>query len=160
MSARRPSCEPSPSVDSAVPVLTGACEPLFTPRPLGPFLDVLPELDEDATSAATAVAALVTAVDEPTVIVLEDLHWADEATLDALHILGRRLEFPALVVVTYRENELGRGHPLRLVLGEVQGAERVVSSRSPPRRSPVSPPTVASTTRAPRAHLRQPVLRD
>ena len=110
-----------------VPVLSGACEPLFTPRALAPFLDVLPGADANTTSAGPAAAALMAAVTVPSVVVLEDLHWADEATLDALSILGRRMNgFPALVIVTYREHELERDHPLRLVLGEMPDAERVV----------------------------------
>ena len=51
--------------------------------------------------------------------VLEDLHWADEATLDVLRLLARRLgTVPALVVATYRDDELDNAHPLRRVLGE------------------------------------------
>jgi DNA-binding CsgD family transcriptional regulator/tetratricopeptide (TPR) repeat protein len=55
----------------------------------------------------------------PTIVVFEDVHWADEATLDVLGLLGRRIEsFPALLVATYRD-ELDRAHPLRVVLGEL-----------------------------------------
>jgi predicted ATPase len=54
----------------------------------------------------------------PTILVIEDAHWADEATLDVLRLLARRIEqVPALVIVTYRDDELGATHPLRLVLG-------------------------------------------
>jgi hypothetical protein len=54
------------------------------------------------------------------VFVLEDLHWADEATLDVLRLLARTVEtVPALVVACYRDDELGRGHPLRIMLGEL-----------------------------------------
>ena len=49
---------------------------------------------------------------------LEDVHWADDATLDVLRLLARRVEkTSSLVVVTYRHDELPAGHPLRLVLG-------------------------------------------
>jgi hypothetical protein len=52
------------------------------------------------------------------VVVVEDAHWADEATLDLLVFLGRRLERTrALLIVTYRDDELGADHPLRGVLG-------------------------------------------
>jgi hypothetical protein len=52
------------------------------------------------------------------VVVVEDAHWADEATLDLLVFLGRRLErTPALLIVTYRDDELGTDHPLRGVVG-------------------------------------------
>src|SRR2546421_1216143 len=58
----------------------------------------------------------------PTVVVFEDVHWADEATLDLIKFLGRRiLHFPALFLVTYRENELSSDHPLRSVLGDLPG---------------------------------------
>ena len=53
-------------------------------------------------------------------LVLEDVHWADEATLDVLRMLTRKIETaPALVVVSYRDDEIHRAHPLRIVLGEL-----------------------------------------
>jgi predicted ATPase len=52
--------------------------------------------------------------------VLEDLHWADEATLDVLRLLARRIDaLPALVLATYRDDEVDPRHPLRIVLGEL-----------------------------------------
>ena len=58
---------------------------------------------------------------------LEDLHWADEATLDVVQLLGRRAaRLPALVIGTYRDDELGRSHPLRVVLGGLGAVERIV----------------------------------
>ena len=55
-----------------------------------------------------------------TVLVVEDAHWADAATLDLLRYLARRLgAAPVLVVVTYRDDELGPVHPLRLVAGDL-----------------------------------------
>ena len=55
-----------------------------------------------------------------TVLVIEDLHWADEATLDLLRFLARRLGPAAvLVVVTYRDDELGPQHPVQLLAGGV-----------------------------------------
>jgi DNA-binding CsgD family transcriptional regulator/tetratricopeptide (TPR) repeat protein len=57
---------------------------------------------------------------EPAVVVLEDVHWADEATLDVLKLLGRRIDgVPALVAVTYRDDELDARHPLRSVIGDL-----------------------------------------
>lgn len=105
----------------------GACDPLFTPRPLGPLVDVaevtggdlLHVVDEGAKPQAVAAALIrELAVRGPTVLLLEDLHWADEATLDVIALLGRKVEtVPALVVLTYRDDELDRRHPLRIVLG-------------------------------------------
>ena len=85
---------------SGARVLWGACDPLETPRPLGPLLDVADaaggELLE-AVAAGARPAALVTALLHElraapgTVLVLEDVHWADEGTLDVLRVLGRRI---------------------------------------------------------------------
>ena len=56
----------------------------------------------------------------PTVVVIEDVHWADEATLDVLRIVARRIEtLPVLIVATFRDDELDRRHPLRVLLGEL-----------------------------------------
>lgn len=110
-------------------VLWGTCDSLFTPRPLGPLLDVardtgsgLARLVLEGARAHEAYEALVEELrrDPPNVLVLEDVHWADEATLDVLRLLGRRLRgIPALVIASYRTDELDRSHPLRLVLGEL-----------------------------------------
>jgi DNA-binding CsgD family transcriptional regulator len=54
------------------------------------------------------------------VVVVEDAHWADEATLDLLVFLGRRMERTrALLIVTYRDDELAVDHPLRTVVGRL-----------------------------------------
>jgi DNA-binding NarL/FixJ family response regulator len=112
-----------------VSVHWGACEPLFAPHPLGPLL----ELEEAARGELAAAlhanegphriaAALLELLRgrPPGVLVLEDLHWADEATLDVLRLLARRVESaPVLVVATYRDDELGRTHALRIMLGEL-----------------------------------------
>jgi DNA-binding CsgD family transcriptional regulator/tetratricopeptide (TPR) repeat protein len=110
-------------------VLWGACDALYTPRPLGPFVDMadevggeLGEVVAQGTAPGVFVAALARELGRrpPTVVVVEDLHWADEATLDVLRLLARRLEaLPALVLATYRDDELDRAHPLRIVLGEL-----------------------------------------
>jgi DNA-binding CsgD family transcriptional regulator/tetratricopeptide (TPR) repeat protein len=56
-------------------------------------------------------------------LVLEDLHFADEATLDVFTLLVRRAEAtPALVVGTCRDDALENAHPLRRVLGELATA--------------------------------------
>jgi DNA-binding CsgD family transcriptional regulator/tetratricopeptide (TPR) repeat protein len=116
-------------------VLWGACDALFTPRPLGALLDVAETTGGDLADAvergavpyevAGAVARLM---DErrPTILVLEDVHAADEATLDVLRLLARRVDgLPALVIATYRDVGLDRWHPLRIVLGEIAAISRV-----------------------------------
>jgi len=119
-------------------ILWGACEALFTPCALGPFVDVaratggeLEELVQRGARPHEVLSALAREVAEqpPTILVLEDLHWADEATLDVLRLLGRRIDgVPALVLATYRDDELDRVHLLRVVLGELspgRGIERL-----------------------------------
>ena len=108
-------------------LLWGACDPLFTPRPLGPLVDVaeatggelLHVVDEGGKPQAVAAALIrELAARGPTVLVLEDLQWADEATLDVIALLSRKIEtVPSLAVLTYRDDELDRRHPLRIVLG-------------------------------------------
>jgi DNA-binding CsgD family transcriptional regulator len=115
-----------------VQVLWGACDALLTPRPLGPLVDIAERTGgelavalEHRAGAGELVAALARGLRRgtPSVIVLEDLHWADEATLDVLRLVGRRIEaLRALVLVTYRDDELDRAHPLRVVLGELPRA--------------------------------------
>ena len=65
-------------------------------------------------------AALLRVLRGPAIVVFEDVHWADEATLDVLRLLGRRIaSVPALLIVSYRDDELDRTHPLRVTLGEL-----------------------------------------
>jgi DNA-binding CsgD family transcriptional regulator/tetratricopeptide (TPR) repeat protein len=109
------------------PVLAGGCDPLYTPRPLGPFHDLGARFD----GAAEVVAALLEA--GPALVVLEDLHWADEASLDAVRLLARKVgEASLLVVATYRDDGLDSRHPLRLVLGELAPRPEVERMAVPP----------------------------
>jgi predicted ATPase len=60
------------------------------------------------------------AAERPLILGVEDLHWADRSTLDLLSFLVANLAAPAIVLVaTYRSDELGRRHPLRPVLAEL-----------------------------------------
>jgi DNA-binding CsgD family transcriptional regulator len=106
----------------------GACDRLFTPRPLGPLHDIALQmradwparLEVESDRAALFSAFLNELQLEATIVVIEDVHWADEATLDLLKFLGRRIQRTrALLIVTYRDDEIGPRHPLRTVLGEV-----------------------------------------
>jgi DNA-binding CsgD family transcriptional regulator/tetratricopeptide (TPR) repeat protein len=116
----------------ATRILWGACDALYTPRPLGPLLDIaaatggeLAGLVEGGAVPHEIAAAFARdlAARPGTIVVLEDLHWADEATLDVLKLLGRRIDaVPALVVGSYRDDQLDRFHPLRMLLGELATA--------------------------------------
>jgi DNA-binding CsgD family transcriptional regulator len=117
--------------DDGVRVLWGACEPLRTPRPLGPLWDVAeatgdPLAERVAAGArphevgAALLAQLRTGGPAAAVVVLEDLHWADEATLDVVLLLAARIATaPALVLATYRDDEVERSPQLQFVLGQL-----------------------------------------
>jgi DNA-binding CsgD family transcriptional regulator/tetratricopeptide (TPR) repeat protein len=100
----------------------GWCDPLSTPRPLGPLLDLAPAagltVGGDPFAAYDALLQVLRRRRTPVAVVLEDIHWADDATLAMLQFLGRRLEgCRALVVATYRGDEVGSG--LRRLLGDL-----------------------------------------
>jgi hypothetical protein len=100
-----------------------------TPLPLGPLRDVAARVDPafgqalDSPSPGDAQRALLdelTRPPSPTVLVIEDAHWADEATIDALVFVTRRLaDVPAAIVMTYRDNEVAGTHPLARLLGAI-----------------------------------------
>ncbi|MGA7203585.1 MAG: AAA family ATPase [Specibacter sp.] len=68
--------------------------------------------------------------DVPTVMVVEDLHWADDATLTVLRFILRALAGGCfLLVMTYRTDDIGRGHPLRAFLSELERGRQAKSIR-------------------------------
>jgi DNA-binding CsgD family transcriptional regulator/tetratricopeptide (TPR) repeat protein len=114
---------------SSVRVLRGACDALFTPRPLGPIHDFAGQLGSELTErlAGEAIpyevaAALIDELQghEPTVIVVEDVHWADEATVDVLRLIARRIsDVPVSIVLSYRDEAMDARHPFKVMLGEI-----------------------------------------
>ncbi|WP_305788682.1 ATP-binding protein [Symbioplanes lichenis] len=117
-------------------LLIGYCDDLATRRTLGPFRDLVGSVGPRLTAALAegrdrnelleALRGEVSWVQQPTVLVVEDVHWADEATLDVLRYLVRRAAgLPLVLVLTYRDDEIGREHPLRDLLGLVSRTERV-----------------------------------
>jgi DNA-binding CsgD family transcriptional regulator len=117
------------SAEAPADILWGSCDPLSTPRPLGPLVEIAGDAGGDLEEAVARGAApyeIVDALPSPSsiatavVVVLEDLHWADEATLDVLRLLARKVETTRTMVVgTYRDDEVDRNHPLRIALGEI-----------------------------------------
>jgi DNA-binding CsgD family transcriptional regulator len=108
----------------------GACDGLFTPRPLGPLFDIAAKLGGELLDLCRADApreelfsALLRQVSEPDVlrvVVVEDIHWADEATIDLLRFLGRRIrDATVLLIVTYRDDGLAAGDLLQVALGDL-----------------------------------------
>ena len=123
--------------------LWGACDGLLTPRPLGPLFDIGAQLGGELGAACRSVASrdrlfasFLAEIGTPanfTVVVIEDVHWADEATTDLLSFAGRRLgRMPALILVTYRDDELRDDHPLKIVLGDLATQRATRRMRMPP----------------------------
>lgn len=122
-------------------VLWGACDPLSTPRPLGPLHDVAGLLDATVRTALTDAsqsheifavlfAQLATA---PTLFVVDDLHWADQGTVDLLRFVLRRIGATrSLLVVALRDDEIAADHPVRGLLGDVARSADATSVRLRP----------------------------
>jgi DNA-binding winged helix-turn-helix (wHTH) protein len=111
-----------------VRVLAGGCDDLVTPRTMGPVRDIAQELGGRLVDAVSAgadpeqVFAVLPDVlaEAATVLVIEDLHWADDATLDVVRFLARRTPtLPTVLVATYRQEDVDVGHRLRRVLGSL-----------------------------------------
>lgn len=123
-------------------LLSGACDPMSVPRPLGPVHDFAIAVSEEFAALVESGApseklfgmllARLRAASRLHLMVLEDLHWADDATLDLLRYLGRRVtDAKALLLGTYRDDEVGPAHPLRRVLGDLAGYRSVHRLRVP-----------------------------
>jgi len=111
----------------------GACDALQTPQPLAPLHDIVRDSPVgfgaliDTVGRIPLFGAVLSELQAaPTLFVVEDAHWADEATLDLLRFLGRRLaQVPCLLVVTYRDDEVPAHHPLRRLMGDLPRASVV-----------------------------------
>jgi DNA-binding SARP family transcriptional activator/tetratricopeptide (TPR) repeat protein len=98
-----------PELDAQFPDL-GAPPPLAHEREAKRLLDVL------------ARYAVEFACVRPAVIGLEDLHWAGNATIDALAAIARRASRSSLLVIaTFRAEDTARGHPLRGLITDLTG---------------------------------------
>jgi DNA-binding CsgD family transcriptional regulator/tetratricopeptide (TPR) repeat protein len=121
----------------------GGCDGLFTPRPLGPLFDIASKLggelmelcaaDAPREELFSALLRQVSAAGRLHVLVVEDIHWADEATIDLLRFLGRRIrDVPVLLVATYRDEGLTTTDPLRIALGDLATQRAVRRISLPP----------------------------
>lgn len=113
-----------------VRVVLGACDGVSTPRPLGPVHDMAPALgpalsdllaDEEPARQRLFDGLLeLLREEQPSVLIFEDVHWSDEATLDLLRFLGRRVgQLPAVIIASYRDDHGGQFDPLHIVLGDL-----------------------------------------
>ncbi|QPB22065.1 AAA family ATPase [Rhizobium sp. 007] len=119
--------------DKGCQVLWGWCEALFTPCPLGPMQDIGQLLDprvaallDQAAPPERLFPALLNVLQHASVaivLIFEDVHWADNATLDLIKYLGRRISLlPVVLVLSLRSDEIGADHPLTHVLGDLPSA--------------------------------------
>lgn len=110
----------------------GTCDGLFTPRPLGPLFEIAEQLGGELLEACRAdtgrdelfavLLRRLSAPGPPVVVSIEDLHWADESTLDLVRFLGRRVRTTrSLLLVTFRDDALGSDESLRIALGGLAG---------------------------------------
>ena len=115
-------------VGSSALVHLGYCDDLQTPQPFGPFWDISqgsPSLlsalrEHDRQHVFDAVLDVLGTSSQPNVLVIEDTHWSDEATLDAIRHTGRRIAGAnGLLIITYRAGEVDVEHPLRRVIGDL-----------------------------------------
>lgn len=117
-------------------VLSAVCDPLSTPRPLGPIHDLADQFEPATRKAlrgsdhpyeifAAVFSELTT---QPTVLAIDDLHWADQATVDLLRFVLRRIHrTQSFVVGTVRDDEIPATHPMRSLLGDVARSSSAAS---------------------------------
>lgn len=117
-------------VGTGIHLLWGACEPLDPPPPFGALHDMVSHSDavsvllQSGNSRHEVFAEFLELLSTPSLMVVDDAHWADDATLDLLRYVGRRVtDSRSQVLVCYREDELGLSHPLRALLGDLSTAD-------------------------------------
>lgn len=122
-------------IENKTRILSGGCDALFTPRPLGPLFDISanlsPEFQRILRSNANRSALFNAFLDElkgknqSTILIFEDVHWADEATLDLIKYFSRRVNLVnCLFIVTYRDDDADRELRLRTIMGEIPARQQ------------------------------------
>lgn len=119
------------AVPEGTRVLSGACENFGTAEPLGPWRDIAREARWTLTrvsggnwiSLFSEVLDLLTAERQPTLLVIEDIHWADDATLNLIRYIGRRIRNTCLLsVLTARNDDTPGQTRLRRLLADIPPA--------------------------------------
>lgn len=110
-------------------IFWGACDNLYTPRPFAPVYDMahkmsdrMSELLDAGMSRPSIFSTFLNEINltSPAIVVIEDVHWADESTLDLINFLTKRISRSGiLLILTYRNDEIGSGHSLRLIFGSL-----------------------------------------
>jgi DNA-binding CsgD family transcriptional regulator/tetratricopeptide (TPR) repeat protein len=123
------------NIENKIRILSGGCDALFTPRPLGPLFDLSANLSAEfqriLRSNANRSALFNAFLDElrgknqTTILIFEDVHWADEATLDLIKYFSRRVTLVnCLFIVTYRDDDADKDLRLRTIMGEIPAQQQ------------------------------------
>ncbi len=144
-------------------VVWGGCDALSTPRPLGPMQDMagalggrLQDMIDRKESHSSLFTALLRTLEESNateILLIEDLHWADTATLDLIRYLGRRIGFlRALLIISLRSDEVDPEHPLVRVLAELPASDTLRLPLAPLSESAVASLAAAAGQNLPQLH--------
>ncbi len=116
-------------VKTRVNFFAGICDDLYTPRPLAPMYDIAEQINSDIInqldSGIQRPSIFSNLIKEirlhtPCIIVIEDVHWADDSTFDLIKFLGRRINnLNILFIITYRDDEIKSNHQLKLLLNNL-----------------------------------------
>lgn len=117
-------------------VLWGMCDPLATPRPLGPLFDIVDDLTPETGRILRGAdhaydifdAVTLDLAATPTILVIDDIHWADQGTTDFLrHTLRRVHRTSTLVVITARDESSGGEEPVPVLRGDIARAPSAIT---------------------------------
>lgn len=122
------------NLNSDTEVLWGNCDALFTPRPLGPLYDIayqiksnlVNKLDNEEKRVAIFSAFLnyLESTSNLKIVIIEDIHWADESTFDLIKFLAKRINRAhSILILSYRDEEIDSEHPLRSIFGNLPYSE-------------------------------------
>ena len=121
-------------LNSGTEILWGACDDLFTPRPLGPLYDIGYQVnselikmllkEDNRVSIFSVFLNYLQSKPGLKIIVIEDIHWADESTLDLIKFLTRRMNrTKALLILSYRDEDISRDNQVRLLFGDLPNTD-------------------------------------
>ncbi|MFT6991180.1 MAG: DNA-binding CsgD family transcriptional regulator/tetratricopeptide (TPR) repeat protein [Paraglaciecola sp.] len=122
--------------DTSIDIHWSGCDPLFTPRPYAPIYDFAQVISPDLLTHLEKGAIpnmifgrffqAISKLAKPTILIIEDVHWADHASLDLLKYVARRISFvPCMLCLSYRDDEVAHDHPFNSVLALMPSAHTV-----------------------------------
>ena len=111
-------------------VLWGNCDALNTPRPLSPLYDLtyqmnsnllkVLKIEHEGNSIFNGFFHEIQKENKPSLIIIEDIHWADESTIDLIKFISRRVNRTnVLLIITFRDDEISVEHPLKSLFGDI-----------------------------------------